>query len=60
MSALPDMAREKISDGDKRIFSVAVRNDTGQVIYHASLTLEGEWYRGSSIKPRKVSEFSLL
>lgn len=45
LAALPDMARDKIPDGDHRIFSVAVRDATGRIIYRASLTMQGEWYQ---------------
>lgn len=43
IAALPDMARDKIPDGDRRRLSVAVRNGDGRLIYRATLTLEGEW-----------------
>ena len=41
--ALPDMARDKMPDGERRTFVVAVRNEAGEVIYRATLTLRGEW-----------------
>ena len=43
IDVLPDMARDKIPDGDHREFSVRVRDHDGRVIYTASLTLSGEW-----------------
>ena len=41
--ALPDMARDKLPDGDKRTFSATVRDQAGTVLYAATLTLAGEW-----------------
>ena len=41
--ALPDMARDHLPDGDRRTFVAAVRNEAGEVIYRATLTLKGEW-----------------
>ena len=43
LRALPDMAREKIPDGDFRIFRTLVRDDCGIVVYEASMTLVGRW-----------------
>ena len=43
LSALPDMARDKLPDGDRRTFRAIVRDDNGQEIYTATLTLVGEW-----------------
>ena len=43
LSALPDMARDKLPDGDHRTFRAIVRDDNGQEIYTATLTLVGEW-----------------
>ena len=45
LRALPDMAREKIPDGDFRIFRTLVRDDCGIVVYEASMTLVGRWKR---------------
>lgn len=44
LEALPDMARDLIPDGDRRRFTVSVRNEAGTTIYSAALTLEGEWH----------------
>ena len=41
-AALPDMARDKMPDGERRTFVVTVRNEVGEVIYRATLTLKGE------------------
>lgn len=43
LDVLPDMARDKIPDGDQRTFSVHVRDQTGAVIYIATLALNGGW-----------------
>lgn len=43
LDALPDMARDKLPDGDERSFEVRVRNASGAVIYRASLDLTGGW-----------------
>ena len=44
LDALPDMARDKIPDGDRRTFTARVRDEDGQVIYAAELALTGEWH----------------
>ena len=43
LSALPDMARDQMPDGDRRDFIVDVRNDEGRLIYTATLSLVGRW-----------------
>lgn len=43
LRALPDMTRDKLPDGDRRTFAVTVRNEAGEAIYKATLTLVGEW-----------------
>lgn len=43
LSALPDMARDVLPDGDRRTFVVSVENDCGVVAYIATLDLVGEW-----------------
>ena len=52
LDALPDMARDKIPDGDRRIFSVTARDEQGDVVYEASLTLAGEWGTGAPAERR--------
>ncbi|WP_246685484.1 MULTISPECIES: hypothetical protein [unclassified Methylobacterium] len=44
IDALPDMARQKIPNGDDRTFSVSVRNEAGGVIYSAELVMTGTWH----------------
>ena len=41
MTVLPDMARDKLPDGDRRTFVATVRDHAGSVVYSASLTLVG-------------------
>lgn len=43
LDALPDIAREKIPDGDHRTFQVSVRKGDRKVIYIATLTLMARW-----------------
>ena len=43
MDALPDMARDKLPDGDRRTFTTTVRDQHGTVLYTAALSLVGEW-----------------
>lgn len=43
LAVLPDMARQKMPDGDLRTFRSTVRDETGREIYTATLTLVGEW-----------------
>jgi hypothetical protein len=43
LDALPDIAREKIPDGDHRTFQILVRDGERRVIYTATLTLMARW-----------------
>ena len=43
LAVLPDMAHDKLPDGDHRTFTSTVRDETGREIYEATLTLVGEW-----------------
>ena len=57
LDALPDMAREKIPDSDGRTFVVRVRkNDSGSVIYRATLDLKGSGVGQKSQHAPKQSE----
>lgn len=47
-AALPDMARDKMPDGERRTFSACVRDEAGTVIYKATLTLTGEWKKAGA------------
>lgn len=44
LDALPDMARERLPDGDRWTFTARVRDAGGRVIYTAELNLKGEWH----------------
>lgn len=43
LEALPDMARDRIPDGDHRVFVTTVRDERGATVYVATLLLKGEW-----------------
>lgn len=51
IGALPDLARSQIPDGDRRTFTVRVRDADGTLVYEATLTLEGRW-----IEPARTAE----
>ncbi|AMJ62287.1 DUF6894 family protein [Bosea sp. PAMC 26642] len=41
LDALPDMARDKMPDGDNRTFRVCARDERGKVVYSAEMKLQG-------------------
>lgn len=43
VSILPDIAREELPDGDRRVFVSKLRNEDGHTIFIATLSLIGEW-----------------
>lgn len=43
LSCLPNMADDAMPDGDERRFTVSVRDEDGEEIYAAVLTLTGAW-----------------
>lgn len=43
LDVLPDMARDKLPDGDERTFVASLRDERGTVLYVATLSLRGEW-----------------
>ena len=45
LDALPDMARDKLPDGDTRTFMVTVSDEANELIYKAELKLKGEWVK---------------
>lgn len=51
IGALPDLARSQIPDGDRRTFTVRVRDADGTPVYEATLTLEGRW-----LEPARTAE----
>ena len=48
LDALPDMARDRLPDGDNRTFTATARDEQGSIVYGASLTLTGGWGPGAS------------
>ena len=44
ITALPDLARDKLPDGDRCTVTVRVRDERDTVLYSAALTLVGEWH----------------
>jgi hypothetical protein len=46
LDTLPDMARDKIAEGDHRTFGVVISNAQRVVIYSATLALMGGWKNG--------------
>ena len=49
LDALPDMARDKMPDGDSRTFIATARDQQGNMVYVATLTLKGERRSGFAI-----------
>lgn len=43
VSALPDIARDLMPDGQKRVFVVAIRDETGTTLFRAALSFMEEW-----------------
>lgn len=44
MKALPSIAKEEIpNDGDRQAFTVLVKDETGKLVYSATLTYAGLW-----------------
>ena len=43
IDALPDIARDKLPDGNDRVFSVQARDREGRVVFTATLAFKGEW-----------------
>ena len=48
IAILPDIAREELPDGDRRVFICQVRDESGTVIFIATLSLVAEWVGHSS------------
>jgi len=47
VDALPDMARELLPDGPNRTFRVDVRDDSGDIVFRATLELNSTWLDGN-------------
>lgn len=48
--ALSDMMRHKLPDGEPRIVTASLRDESGSILYVATLTLAGEWRGPPSAK----------
>ncbi len=48
VSALPDIARDELPDGDRREFKVSVRDEAGLYVFRATLALRAEWLIGEA------------
>ena len=48
LKAFPDMTKDVLPDGDCRTFVVGVRDQDGDQVYRATLTLKGEWSKGKA------------
>lgn len=47
LDALPDIARDIIPDGDERVLSVRVRDESGTYVFEAFLSLKARWLTSS-------------
>jgi hypothetical protein len=45
IGVLPDLAREELPDGDRRVFVCQARDESGTVVFIATLSLVAEWVR---------------
>ena len=43
LNALPEMVRRKITETDRRTFRAIARDNTGKLIYRATLAFTGTW-----------------
>ena len=43
IAILPDLAREELPDGDRRVFVCKLRDEAGTVLFIATLSLVAEW-----------------
>ena len=41
--ALPDVARDLLPDGDRRDFTVTIKDADGRALFRASLSFRAEW-----------------
>ena len=57
ISVLPDMAREKMPEGDHRTFTVRVLCKDHNLIYKGTMTFEGAWAASSAnLAPLRLVE----
>jgi hypothetical protein len=43
IDALPDIAREQLPDGDEAVFAVQARDESGIIVFKATLNFRIEW-----------------
>lgn len=43
IEVLPDIARDELPRGDREVFAVKVRDESGRYIFEASLSLSADW-----------------
>lgn len=43
VAVLPDIARDRLPDGDRRMMRVRVRDEDGRYLFEASLEFEARW-----------------
>jgi hypothetical protein len=48
LSALPDIARDVIPNGDAHVLGCVVQDGSRRIIYQATLTLSGAWTEGET------------
>jgi hypothetical protein len=46
IALLPDIARDEFPDGDQHEIVAAARTDRDELVYEASLALQGKWWPG--------------
>ena len=44
INALPEIAREALPDGDETSFAVEARDESGRVVFKATLNFKAEWH----------------
>jgi hypothetical protein len=49
VSALPDIARDVMPDGQRRDFIVTMRDESGTPMFRASLSLRAEWLKAHPV-----------
>ena len=53
ISILPDVAREELPDGDRRVFVCQARDESGTVVFMATLSLVAEWIGDARGEPSR-------
>lgn len=50
LATLPSLADDRLPDGDRRTFTICVRDAQGAPVYAVELALRGEWQTASPIR----------